>query len=398
MGEPGGRLSVVHCDTRAERTTIAERQAVPAKDLTLTIDINLQIAVDAAVGDVQGSAVVLDPRTGEVLALVSHPSFDPNWFVLGFSDADWAYVNDPQKRPLLNRATQAGYPTGSIFKAITTAAAMHDLGYTGDTEIDCPSQFTIGSQTWNDWTVDEGVGPQGLLTLHWGLAQSCNTVFYQIGAALDQKDPELLPNMAKAFGLGAPTGIPYLQEVAGVVPDPAWKLETVGDYWATGDAVNLAIGQGYLLATPLQMAVAYAAIANGGSVLQPYIVAQTQVPGGTPEQVGEIKVRNKLPLNRAQIREIQSALRDQTSTEGIGSYRVFGDFAYPIAGKTGTAQNEENKSGKPHSWFASFGPYGETATVTTIAMVESVGEGVLFAAPITRHILEAYLNTDLPTE
>jgi penicillin-binding protein 2 len=279
------------------------------------------------------------------------------------------------------------------------SAAMEDLGYEGQSEIDCPQEWVIPGtdQIWKDWTVDEGVGAQGLLTLHNALVASCNTVFYQLGYQLDEKDNELLPEMAKAYGLGQATGIPYLPEIAGVVPDPVWKQEVMGDFWATGDAVNLAIGQGYFEATPLQMATAYAAIANGGHLLMPYVVEYTKDGDDNKTRVGKRTVQHDLPVSRAHIEEIQSAMRDQTSnTWGAGSARVFGDYGWPIAGKTGTAQNELNQAAKPHAWFAAFGPYGEKATVTSIVMVESVGEGVVFAAPITRQIYDAYLQTDLP--
>ena len=397
-GVPGGSLAVVDCNSRMERAVIAQRRAVRPQDVILTIEKDFQLSVDTALGDVQGSAVILDPRTGAVLAMASHPSFDPNWFVTGFSDKDWAYVNDEVKRPLLNRATEAGYPTGSIFKVITMAAGMADLGYTGETEIDCPQVWSIPGtdQVWRDWTYEEGLGAQGMLTLHWGLVNSCNTVFYQIGNSLDEKDDELLPNMTKAFGLGSPTGIPYLSEIAGIVPDPKWKQEVMDDFWARGDAVNLSIGQGYLEANPLQMANAYAAIANGGRLLKPFIVEFTQSSDGSLKVVGKRKILNLLPLTDAQIADIQSALRDQTSNAyGSGSARVFGDFGWPIAGKTGTAQNQLTKDEKPHSWFAAYGPYGEKATITSIVMVENVGEGVSFAAPRTKMIYEAYLQTDL---
>ena len=400
-GVPGGTLTVVDCTSRVERETIAVREAVPPQDIVLTIDSDLQTAVDNALGDVQGSAVVIDPRTGGILALASHPTFDPNWFVLGFTDKNWTFVNDEAKRPLLNRATQAGYPTGSIFKVITMAAGMRDLGYDGNTEFDCPATWSIpGTDTvWRDWTVENGVGAQGILNLHWALVNSCNTIFYQIGNSLDEKDDELLPNMAKAFGLGAPTGIPYLSEIAGIVPDPAWKLDTLDDYWARGDAVNLSIGQGYLEATPLQMANAYAAIANGGDVLQPFIVEYTRNDDGSDTRVGKRTVLQKLPLKQSQIEEMQSALRDQTSNiYGSGSAQVFGDFDWPIAGKTGTAQNDMNREQKPHAWFAAFGPYGEEATITTIVMVESSGEGVSHAAPRTRKIYEYYIGSDLASD
>ncbi len=404
-GEPGGRLIVVQCQTRAERSVIHERSPVPAKDVVLTIDPELQAATDAALsaqpGDVKGSAVVLDPRTGAVLAMVSHPTYDPNGFVLGFSAAERDALADDGLRPLLNRAAGAAYPTGSIFKAITFAAAMEDLDLTGETVYDCPSTFSIeGSRNvWEDWTVANGLPAQGPLTLHQALVNSCNTVFYQLGRDLDQEDEEALPAMAKAFGLGAATDIPYLPEVAGSVPDPRWKLDTFGDYWARGDAVNLAIGQGFLQSTPLQMATAYAAIANGGDLLRPYLVAETIAPKET-EQVGVREARGKLPLARATLGELQSALRDQTSDpNGAGSARIFGDFPWPIAGKTGTAENNQDRRGqKPHSWFAAFGPYGSEATIASIVMVENAGEGVGFAAPVTRRIYEAYLETNLATE
>jgi len=186
--------------------------------------------------------------------------------------------------------------------------------------------------------------------------------------------------------------------VGGTVPDPTWKLNTFTDYWATGDAVNLAIGQGFLEATPLQMAVVYAAIANGGDVLRPFLVAETAAPGGAKTREGERTVRAELPLGAAQVQQIQTALRSQTSDpNGYGSVRVFGDFDWPIAGKTGTAQDQTraNRGEKPHSWFASFGPYGEEATIATAVMIENAGEGVSFAAPITRRVYEAYLDGDL---
>ncbi len=397
-GKPGARLRVVECQTRAERVVIAKRRPVPAKDLVLTIDIRLQKAVDEALGNVKGSAVVLDPRNGAVLALVSHPTFDPNLFVKGLTEADAKYIFSERQRPLLNRATQAAYPTGSIFKVITMAAAMEHLGYTGQSEIDCPQEWSIpGTESvFRDWTYEYGTGPQGVLTLHNALVQSCNTVFYELGYELDKKDSRLLPDMAKAFGLGAPTNIPYLQEIAGTVPDPAWKLDVLNDYWAHGDAVNLAIGQGYLEATPLQMANAYAAIANGGTLLQPFIVEFSRDADGTQTRIGKRRVIRELPISEANLEEIRSALRDQTSNPwGVGSAKVFGDFDWPIAGKTGTAQNQLNKAEKPHSWFAAFGPYGGRATIASIVMVESSGEGVSFAAPRTRQIYEAYLKLDL---
>jgi penicillin-binding protein 2 len=401
-GVTGGRLRVVGCGNRTEKTLIAKKDTVAGRDVILTIDSDFQKSVDAAMtadkGMEKGSAVILEPETGAVLALVSHPTYDPNWFVLGFNDADWTYVNDEDQRPLFNRATEATYPTGSIFKVITMSAGMADLGYDGDTEFDCTSSWTIpGTEaSFDDWTVDYGQSAQGRMTLHNALVNSCNTIFYQVGYALDEKDSELLPDMAKAFGLGRVTGIPYFYEAAGAVPSPEWKQSEIGDFWASGDAVNLSIGQGYLLATPLQMAVAYAAIANGGEVLQPFLIEYTaDHETGKRSRLGKKTVVNDLPLSGDQVAEIQSAMRDQTSNAaGAGSARIFGAYDYPIAGKTGTAQNNLDGDDTPHSWFASFGPYGDTATITTIVMAENAGEGVTVAAPITKAIYDAYRKID----
>jgi penicillin-binding protein 2 len=400
-GVPGGRLIVVHCDSRVERSEIASRQPVPPRDVVLTIDRAFQTAVFAAMrtqGTMQGAAVILDPRSGAVLALASVPSYDPNGFVLGFAPRDRAALQSEAQRPLLSRAAEGLYPTGSAFKPITFAAAMEGLGYTPETVLDCPATFQLegASQVWEDWTVAYGVGAQGPLTLHQALVNSCNTIFYAIGRELDAMDPDYLPQMAKAFGLGSPTGIPYLPEAAGAAPDPAWKLETFGDYWATGDAVNLAIGQGFLQVTPLQLATAYAAIANGGYLLQPYIVAELVDPDGAREPAGERIVRGRLPISGATLTALQAALRAQTSDpNGAGSYRVFGDMTWPIAGKTGTAQRNASAAAKPHSWFAGFGPYGAEAEIASAVIFESVGEGVSYAAPATRRIYDAWLQSDL---
>ena len=400
-GVPGGRLIVVHCDSRVERSEIASRQPVPPRDVVLTIDRAFQTAVFAAMrtqSTTQGAAVILDPRSGAVLALASVPSYDPNGFVLGFAPRDRAALQSEAQRPLLSRAAEGLYPTGSAFKPITFAAAMEGLGYTPETVLDCPATFQLegANQVWEDWTVAYGVGAQGPLTLHQALVNSCNTIFYAIGRELDAMDPDYLPQMAKAFGLGAPTGIPYLPEAAGAAPDPAWKLETFGDYWATGDAVNLAIGQGFLQVTPLQLATAYAAIANGGYLLQPYIVAELVDPDGATEPAGERIVRGRLPISGATLTALQAALRAQTSDpNGAGSYRVFGDMTWPIAGKTGTAQRNASAAAKPHSWFAGFGPYGAEAEIASAVIFESVGEGVSYAAPATRRIYDAWLQSDL---
>lgn len=402
-GKPGGELEVVDCTSRAIDKVIAKTEGTPSQSIYLTIDIDFQKQVDQALtdtkGTTRGAAVILDPQTGAVLAMVSHPSFDPNGYVTGnFSAADQTALNDATLRASANRATHELYPTGSIFKVITTAAAMKDLNYNADTPIDCPASFSIGNQTWDDWVVENGLSAQGMLTLHSGLVQSCNSVFYQIGAALDKVDPKDLPGMAKAFGLGALTGIPDFPELGGTIPDPTWKQENIGDGWSTGDSVNMAIGQGYVQATPLQMANVYATIANGGTLLQPYIVDRTQADGDTAtKQVGVRKEIGKVPLTTDQMSQLQDMLRDQTSNDqNVGSAKVFADFAWDISGKTGTAENNIDGTDKPHSWFAAYGPgtNGEP-TIASCVMFENMGEGVSYAAPATKEIYQDYIKSNL---
>lgn len=404
-GRPGGTLVAVECESRAERDVIAEDPGEPARDLHLTIDVEFQQAVDISLTNQEdgedgrrAAAVVLDPDTGAVMAMVSHPTFDPNLAVTNaFTEEDLQYLNDTLLRPQANRATMEVYPTGSIFKLITSAAAMEYLDYTGDTPVDCPASFSIGSQTWDDWVVENGLSAQGPMDLHNGLVRSCNTVYYQIGADLDDQDAYALPDMSHAFGLGEATEIPYFPERSGTIPDPEWKSEVIGDGWSTGDAVNLSIGQGYMEASPLQMANAYAAIANGGTVLRPYLVDATQVSGEqSVEQVGERVVLGELPLTDSQLAELHAALDEQPQNGlGVGADRIFIDFNTSVAGKTGTAQNSLDDSDLPHSWFAGYGPSDDPAIASAV-LIENMGEGIQFAAPATLQFWDAYFNGNMP--
>lgn len=415
-GKPGGTLSAVDCSSRSKRAEIATAEGQSPLDVYLTVDAEFQVQVDEALYTAEreidgpdgekitvgqrGAVVIMDPETGALRAMVSHPSVDPNGYITqNFSEEDEHNLTDPVMLAWLNRAVNQSLETGSIFKVITTAGAMHTLEYTNETLVSCPPIYELGGNTYADWTVDNQVPPQGMLTLHQALVNSCNTVFYQIGEDMDRVDPYELPNMARAFGLGQPVNMPYFPSgTSGVIPDPEWKRENINDGWATGDNVLLSIGQGYMSGTPLQMTIAYAAIANGGYVLTPYVVDRTQAPGEDPVQVGERKVAQELPLTDQQIQWIQRALRAQTTDPyGYGTSHMFGDFPFSISGKTGTAQNERaNEGDRPHSWFAAYAPYpgdGGTADIASIVMVENSGEGVTYAAPVTKIIYQDWMNT-----
>jgi penicillin-binding protein 2 len=388
-GRRGGRLVILGPDGR-ERKVLAERPSQPAADVVTTIDLDLQLAAYQALGDRTGSIVVLDPTSGSVLALVSNPSFDPNQFILGLTHEQWAALNDEQRRPLLDRATQVGYPIGSTFKVVTMAAGMHYGGLTAQTVFDCPATFSLpgSSQVWRDWS-PQG---QGRLSLHNALVQSCNTVFFQIGAELDSREPNLLPQMARAFGFGSETGIPELPEVAGLVPDPQWKLRAYGDYWARGDAVNLAIGQGFFLATPLQVVGAYAALANGGTLWQPYLVHEVIAIDGTRLYSAQPRPRGTLPVGSEIQAAIRAALFGVTAAPNGTATASFQGVAQPVAGKTGTAESGQEQ---PHAWFTAFTPV-DGARMALVVMVEHGGEGSRTAAPIARQVIDAAIQAGVP--
>jgi penicillin-binding protein 2 len=386
-GKRGGTLALLAQDGSTLRV-LGSVPATPGDDVVLTIDLDLQMAADVALGDVQGSAVVLDPSNGEVLAMVSHPSFDPNQFILGVTDEQWAALNDPVRQPLINRATQVGYPTGSTFKVVTASAGMVHLGYDAGSPFDCPGEFTVpgSTQVWHDWVP----GGQGQLDLHNAIVRSCNTVFYKMGEDLDNADPMFLPDMARAFGFGTPTGIPELDEIAGIVPDPNWKITNVGDFWATGDAVNLAIGQGFFLASPLQLADAYAAIANGGTLYVPHLLLDVVALDGSIVTSGQVQERGKLPVSPEQLSVITSAMYDVINASNGTATAAFEGEQHQVSGKTGTA--ETGKVGEDaHAWFAGITP-SDGPKMTVITMVEHGKAGSVAAAPVARKIVDAWYS------
>ena len=390
-GERGGKLMIVERDGLPV-VTLAQRKARPGTEITLTLDLAVQKTAEAALGDRRGAVVVLEPATGAVLAVVSKPGFDPNAFVMGFTDEEWARLNDEKLRPLNNRATDGIYPPGSIFKVVTMALAMEKLGMPPSEGFSCNGRFRLpqAPQIWMDWTP----AGHGQLNLVRGLTTSCDIVFYTIGMKADIQDENLLPEMTRAFGLGKPTGLAELPEQAGNVPDDTWKRKTFNDPWVRGDAINFAIGQGFLQVTPLQMAVIYAALANGGTLWTPYLIQSRQVPGDSAVRLTEPKERGKLPLGPATLAAIREGLNAVPKALGGTGYLAFKDYAGPpAAGKTGTA--ETGTKGVTHAWFASYAPQTD-ARMTVVCFVEegrdAEGEGSKAAAPIARAIFEQHLT------
>ena len=218
--------------------------------------------------------------------------------------------------------------------------------------------------------------------------RSCNTVFNKMGADLDEKDPMLLPNMARAFGFGSPTGIPELVEIAGIVPDPQWKQENVGDYWARGDAVNFAIGQGFFVASPLQLTDMYGAIANGGTLWVPHLTLDIVKLDGSIVVKGENKERGKLPINADQLAVLQGAMYDVINSPNGTATTAFVGEEHDVSGKTGTEETGIEAQ-KTNAWFGSFTP-SDSPKITVITMVEGGSAGSVAAAPVARKIIDAW--------
>jgi penicillin-binding protein 2 len=365
-GTRGGSIQIVDQAGKVVRD-IAHQASVPGQDITLSIDGAIQDAASSALGDKLGSVVVLDPRDNSVLALASQPSFDPNQFVIGLSDDQWQQLNGSDQ-PLVLRATSSGYPTGSIFKVITMAAGLEKGVTMPSTVYDCGMDWNgLPGVTLHNWQ------PEGKLRLSEALTESCNPAFYEIGLKLDQQDPTILPSFARMFGLGKATGIVGVQEAEGTVPDPTWKQQQVGEAWTSGDAVNLAIGQGYLLATPLQMANAYAALARGGSLQPPALVkGEPAQPLGT------------LDVSPQTLATILDGMQRVTSTPAGTAYYAFKGEKLPIAAKTGSAENENPDA---HAWFVGFTP-PTTPSLLVLVMVEGGQHGGTVAAPIARQMID----------
>lgn len=383
-GARGSRLDVLE-PSGIVVTTLATVPPRHGGTVVTTLDLDLQRVAEAALGDRLGSIVAIELPSGAIRAAATWPRYDPAAFETGRGVAD--LLQDPRK-PLLDRPVQGLYPPGSTFKVVTMAAAMaHGLA-TPDSEFTCTGTWTglpgVSQRCW----LRSG---HGTITLADGLTQSCNSVFYELGKRLDALDASLLPAVARQAGLGAVTGAFPGEEPSGLVPDATWKRATLKEPWTPGDSVNLAIGQGQLLVSPLQLAATYGMIATGQPIV-PTVLGAVRLPGGSVEQAVPTPTRAAAlrawaPAALTAMRASLAAAVSTRSGTAVGAF-AGSRVASIVAGKTGTA---ENQPGKPtHAWFAGYGPVG-TPTVAVVAMVEQGGEGSGVAAPIARKVLEAAL-------
>ncbi|HXI15345.1 MAG TPA: penicillin-binding transpeptidase domain-containing protein [Chloroflexota bacterium] len=383
VGQRGGRLTVIH-PTGEVAATLATIPSRSGESVLLSLDLDLQRQAEALLGNRVGSIIVIDPAGGGIRAMASFPRYDPNAFTSG--QGAGAILSDPGQ-PVLNRPVQGVYSPGSTFKVLTMAAGLESGLFRPDSEFSCSGRWTglpgLTMACWNP----AGHGRVNLLS---GLTQSCNIVFYEIGKRLDEHNADFFPDLVRRSGLGTAPGALPGAEAAGTVPSPAWKRETVKEPWVRGDAVNMAIGQGRLLVSPLQMASVYAAIAAGGRVSAPRLVERAVLPGGNVDRPVPHDRELVLPWSGDTLAQIRTGLKDVVGApHGTAAFVFQGSpLAGITAGKTGTA---ESGAGRPsHAWFACFAPFDAPRAVVLV-MLEHGGEGSRDAAPVARRMLEAAL-------
>lgn len=383
-----GDKGLKHVEVDATGRRLNEKvlnKPVAGQDLLLSIDLDLQRFACKQLEDQAGAIVVMDPYTGRILAFVSQPSFDNNMFVSGLTPDEWASLRDNPRHPLQNRVVQSMFPPGSVFKLVVGGAALHNGISTSETHY-CPGAYRFGSRVFQCWKK----GGHGTVDFRKGLIHSCDVYFYHIG---DKLGIEKMSEFAFACGFGKKTGIGLPHEKSGLVPTPEWKIKRFGEPWMGGENLNTAIGQGYVLTTPLQVARFVSSLVNGGKLLKPLLLVDAE-----PEVQGE------LPLNDDQ-RQLLVATMIQTVNEGTARRLKRRDAV--VGGKTGTAQvvrlkmkGEERRKleempyeERDHAWLASFGTKNGT-TYVAVAMIEHGGHGAAAAGPVLKEIYDFLFDDD----
>ena len=369
---------------------------VSGYNIVLTIDADLQKAAWQAFEGKPGAAVVMDTRDGSVLAMVSSPSFDPNLFNNGISYDQWDKLQNNPFAPLSNKAISGQYPPGSTYKLIVAAAALEEGIITSDTKVLCNGSFTLGSRTYRCWKK----GGHGWVDLHKAIVESCDVYFYTVGKMLGV---DKIAQYAKRFGLGEVSGIDLPNEKNGLVPTKDWKFKRKKVAWQPGETISTSIGQGFNLTTPLQLANAFSAFANGGTLWRPHLVKYIESTDGKiyreflPEKKGELKLSPKT------VEILNSALWGVVNEPG-GTGHAARMLNVDVCGKTGTSQvlglPEDEKARrmkiigafyKDHALFACYAPL-KNPEIAVAVILENAGSGGAVAAPVARKILTAYFE------
>jgi penicillin-binding protein 2 len=398
-GRAGGRNMLVDAHGR-ELQLLSSVDPEPGRNVVLTIDHRLQEVAENALDKDQksGAVVALDPRNGEILALVSRPGFDPNEFAIGIDPDEWRTLTNDPLHPLMNRALQGQYPPGSTYKVVTAIGGLEDKLISTHNEVSCTGSFRLGRRTYRCWRP----GGHGIVDLHTAIVQSCDVFFYKLGLDLGV---DRLAYYARSLGLGARTGIELAGEMAGLVPTEEWKQRRDGTPWVEGDTVSLSIGQGMNLWTPLQLANAYAAIVNGGIRYKPHVLLRIVEPDGRVIHETKPEVAGELPFSAQTLAAVRSGLVGVVNEpHGTGSVMKNLPGGVLAGGKTGTAQvvgmpagarpgEEVEHEDRDHAWFVTFVPADEPRLVVSV-LVEHGGHGGSAAAPIAREVVTRFLTDE----
>jgi penicillin-binding protein 2 len=391
MGKNGSRRALVNSRGR-EVGRLDETQAEPGKQLKLTVDVDMQIAAEQALGDKNGAIVAMNPRTGEILAMVSRPTFDPNDFAIRIKRDEWNKLVNDDDHPLLNKAIQAQLAPGSTFKIIMAAAGMQE-GIAEDMHVNCNGGATFYGRYFKCWVVAEH-RVHGSVDISMAIYQSCDVFFYTLAEKLGI---DRIAKWAMTFGLGQKTGIDLPQEVSGVMPSEEWKIRNFKQKWYAGETISVGIGQGAVAATPMQMARAIGAIASGGLLVRPHVVNPTDFPSNVVP-AGESLEPTHIPIDPKSWEIITDAMANVVNPGGTApSAHLQGiDFA----GKTGSAQTISNalkarlgaagKSFKDNGWFVGVEPR-RSPEIVVCALLEEGEHGYLAARTVSQ-VIKAYVE------
>ncbi len=394
----------VEVDAGGRAVRVLERTPpLPGNNLALTLDAKLQQVVERAFGKRRGALVAIEPSTGGILALVSMPGYDPNLFVDGISPQDWEWLNASEDKPMVNRALNGAYPPGSTFKPFMALAALETGKRTPQQAISDPGFFNFGGHTFRD----DKKGGHGIVDMYKSIVHSCDTYYYVLA---NDMGIDAIANFMRPLGLGSRTGIDIEGESEGVLPSQEWKRKRFRkpeqQKWYAGETISIGIGQGYNAYTPIQLALATAAVASGGVIYRPHLVKYIENINTGERTPIEPRPLRTLPLKPANVEFIRQAMVG-VNKEGTGA-RAFAGAEYVAAGKTGTAQVFSLKGSKyehgkvserlrDHALFIAFAP-ADQPTIALAVLVENGGFGAQSAAPIARQVLDYYLLGKLPKE
>jgi penicillin-binding protein 2 len=393
-GVDGGRQIEVDALGR-EIKHLRSVEPFPGNNLTLTIDFDLQKVAEDAFQEKTGALIAMDPKSGRILAMVSKPSFDPDIFAGNISAEEWKSLIENPFSPLQNKGIQGQYPPGSVFKIITAIAGLETGVITPSTQMTCRGIYPYGNRDFRCWR-PEG---HGTITLHRAIVESCDIYFYQVGLKVGV---DAIARYAQEFGLGNLTGIALPHEKSGIIPSTSWKKKRLGATWYSGETLSLAVGQGYINATPLQLLMLISAIANGGRLYLPQVVEKVEDVYGSLLKEWPVSEMRRVDISEKTLQIIQQALMGAVNEpHGTGWACVLTQGK--AAGKTGTAQvikmAQDFKKGdmermplklRDHAWFVAYAPF-EDPTIAVVVLVEHGGYGGAAAAPIAKRVIEKYL-------